>query len=86
MDTLPAGYVDLGFMAMHVADLRRHTADIYRFQTYLGLALELEAHEPNTEEYLAVVEKAVDTDALALTCRELAELSLSTASALEASN
>ena len=86
MNELPADYVDLGWVAMQIVELRKHTTDIHRFQKYLGLALELDTHEPNTEEYLAVVEKAGDIEALALTCRELGELSLSGASALEASN
>ena len=82
---LPAGYVDLGFGAMHVAELRKYTTDIYRFQECVGLALELETREPNTEEWLAVVEKAGDIEALALTCRELSEVLLEVFSQLDAS-
>ena len=78
--SLPAGYVDLGFMAIHIADLRKHTADIHRFQKYVGFALELEPTEPRSDEWLAVVERAGDAEALMETVRELFLL---TASSLE---
>lgn len=83
---LPAGYVDLGFMAIHIADLRKHTADIHRFQKYVGLAIELEPTAPHSAESVAVAEKADCEESLRLTCRELAQLWLLTAADLEASN
>ena len=83
---LPAGYVDLGFMAIHIADLRKHTADIHRFQKYVGLALELEPTETYSAEWVAVAERADCEESLRLTCRELAQLWLLTAADLEASN
>ena len=83
MNTLPTGYVDLGFIAMHVADLRRHTADLYRFQKYLGLALELKQTEPYSDESFAVVDKAGDIEALVLTCKELSKVWLEASKATE---
>ena len=74
MKTLPAGYVDLHFMAMHVANLRKHTSDIHRMQKYLPLAIELSSTEPFSPESLAVFEKADCKENLLLTCRELGEL------------
>ena len=85
MNELPADYVDLGWVAMQIVELRKHTTDIHRFQKYLGLALELDTHEPNTEEYLAVVEKAGDREALGLTCIELSEVWLEASFQLDAS-
>ena len=83
-NTLPPGYIDLGYVAMHAAKLRKYTADIHRFQAYLGLVLELERTEPNTKESNAVFSKAGDIDLLALTCRELGDAVNASVKALEA--
>ena len=83
---LPAGYIDFcGLVAIHLAELRKHTTDIHRFQKYVGLALELEPTENGTEEWLSVVEKADDIEALMLTCREIYEALLEVSSLLEES-
>ena len=84
--SLPAGYVDLGFMAMHTAKLRKHTTDIHRFQKYVSLAVELEPTAPHSAESVAVFERADCEESLRLTCRELAQMWLLTAADLEASN
>lgn len=53
---LPAGYVDLGYAAIHMSQLLGHSADITRFTRDLPLAIELEKTEPNSPEAMAVFE------------------------------
>jgi len=76
VSALPAGYLNLGFMAMHVAKLRKHTGDINRFQKYLPLAVEISETEPFSEESLALFDRADCRESLALTCVELGKLAL----------
>ena len=76
MNTLPAGYVDLGYAAMHVSELRKHTADINRFQKYLPLAVEISATEPFSDESWALFDKTDCAKSLAQTCVELGKLAL----------
>lgn len=51
---LPAGYVVLSNVAVHISQLRKYTTDVRRFQRYLPLIDELMLHEPGTDPWRKV--------------------------------
>ena len=83
MSALPAGYVDLGFCAMHISEIRQHTTCVHRFQQYLPLALELQETRPNSAEARAVIAKADRSDLLMVTVSEIADVLFAEADDLE---
>ena len=73
---LPPGYIDFGFVAIHVAKVAPYTADIHRFMKYLSVALALSKTEAGTPEAFAVLDgmKANQLDDLQKTLEELGNL------------
>lgn len=74
MIDLPAGYVDLEIVAIHVSDLREYTRDVRRFLEYLPLAKQLADAEPG--EAAKVFRSAANTGLLMTTWEELGEIYL----------
>jgi len=68
---LPAGYMTVNGVAVHIAEVRKYTSDIHRFREYLPLAEEIMQHEIGSPESWEVVDKAPDPEALADTVAEL---------------
>lgn len=57
---MPAGYMLVGTMAIHVASVREFTADIERFKRCLPLAERIEKHELGTPEWHKCVAEILD--------------------------
>ena len=81
---LPAGYLDLGSVAIHVADVRKQTDDIERFKKYLPLVLELNDVEPHSEQAYAIYARVDNMFLFAKTLDEVGMLFLDGAIALAA--
>lgn len=85
---LPAGYVDLGTHAIHIAKLRKLTPDVDRFMKYLPHALDLQTYAPGSPEAFALFDKAAPSrsegEDLLQTVNELAEFQFAAAGALKA--
>jgi len=68
---MPAGYMQVAGIAVHVAEVRKYAGDIRRFQKYLPLAEEIRNHEAGSPDWIRVIEQAPDAEALADTVAEL---------------
>ncbi|MEA3276572.1 MAG: hypothetical protein U9Q81_15030 [Pseudomonadota bacterium] len=84
---LPAGYVEIGDVAVHVALVRKHSSNVARFLKWLPAALELEQHEIGSPHWRGVVDTHCKTeqdfDDLTLTLREAAAEQLEIAAEME---
>lgn len=87
-NTLPAGYVDLGTHATHIANLRHLVPDVDRFMRYLPHALKLQSHAPGSPEAFAVFDEAApsrgEAEDFIKTINELAVVQLAAAEELQA--
>lgn len=81
---LPAGYLDVDGVAVHLAEVRRHSTDVHRFQRLLPVALEVTRLQPQSPEWCAVIDRmeAADRPALAVTLQELGAIRRDAAEAL----
>lgn len=69
-ESLPPGYINLGPASLHVADVKRFTADINRFRKYLPMVLALWPLAPGCEEEQDIWENAESVDDLLITITE----------------
>ncbi|MEM1143981.1 MAG: hypothetical protein AAGI88_15485 [Pseudomonadota bacterium] len=70
---LPGGYVDLGPVKLHEADLELHTIDLRRFKAFAPQAVRLSQVGPDSAEAEAIFREARENGrfvALQLTCIE----------------
>jgi len=81
---MPAGYLTIAGVAVHIAEVRQYTADIHRFREYLPMAEEINQHEAGSPEWIGVIEQAPDPDSLADTVSELGAFMASCAEQLRA--
>jgi len=75
MKALPAGYVELRGVAVHVARLRRYTTDIHRFMQYLPFVEDLESLGAATPAWRARLRqmKRDEIKGVQVTSRELVQ-------------
>jgi hypothetical protein len=81
-DTDFPGYLDINGTKVHVAEVRRYSADVHRFREYLPAALEMPKHKPHSPEWLGVLESVPDLDKLMATITELGHLQMAMADEL----
>jgi hypothetical protein len=83
--TLPAGYVDLDGVAVHVAKLRNYTTDVRRFMRCYPVCQALEQHPPGSEPWRDIVRGLTDEDrqGVAVTLREAGALFMALSADLE---
>ena len=76
MSQLPAGYVLLAGVAMHISELKKHTTDVQRFQRHLPLMTELAEAAPGSPASFAVLDKVDDPMEFEKSLQEYGELLL----------
>jgi len=56
---LPAGYVDLGTVAVHVSEIRAFSSDVNRFLKMLPKVIALTAHDPDSTKAREIYAEAI---------------------------
>ena len=76
MNHIPAGYLNLGDLIMHISELKQHTSDVERFQRHLPLMADLVGEGVGSPATKAVYAKIVDPQEFTLSLKEYGDLLL----------
>lgn len=86
-NNMPAGWVNLGYVALHVAKLRKFTTDLQRFIRWTPVATALQPLKAGSKEAWDLIDKECvsqqEINDLAETLRETASLQLHLAAELK---